>query len=261
MPRIAANLGLLFSELPPLERFGAAAASGFEAVELLFPYEMPASAVKQELTRHRLTMLGINTMQGREGEFGVAAIPGREQDFDALFRQALDYQRVIGGNAIHCLTGAVSPDQRPAAETTLIRNIGRAADLAAQHGLTILLEPINTRDRPNYFLSRLEHAAALIGKIARPNVRIQFDCYHLQIMGGDLITRFEAHMALIGHVQFAGVPGRTEPDRGEVNLPVVLAAIDRLGYIGWCAAEYRPDGSTRDSLGWARPYGIAPQHT
>ncbi len=261
MPRIAANLGLLFPELPPLERFGAAAAAGFKAVELLFPYAMPPSAVKQELTRHRLTMLGINTSQGREGEFGLAGIPGREQDFDALFRQALDYQLVIGGTAIHCLTGAVPPDQRPAAEATFIRNIGRAAYLAAQHGLTILLEPINIRDRPNYFLTRLEQAAALIGKIGQPNVRIQFDCYHLQIMGGDLITRFEEHIALIGHVQFAGVPGRTEPDTGEVNLPVVLAAIDRLGYAGWCAAEYRPSGNTLDGLAWARPYGIALQHT
>lgn len=258
MPRIAANLGLLFAELPPLERFGAAAAAGFRAVELLFPYAMPPSQARAEIDRHGLTMLGINTATGKEGEFGLGAVPGREAEFDALFRQALDYQLILGGSAIHCLTGAMPPNQRPAAEAVCVRNIARAADLAAQHGITILLEPINTRDRPGYYLTRLEQAASLIEKIGRPNVRIQFDLYHLQVMGGDLIARFGEHAKLIGHVQFAGTPGRIEPHRGEVNLPVVLAALERFGYAGWCAAEYNPGGNTLDSLEWARPYGIAP---
>ena len=266
MPRFAANLAYLFTERPLIERFAAAADAGFKAVELQFPYDHAPSAVKAELDRHGLTMLGLNTAPGRSapgqlpaGEFGVAAIPGREQEFAALFKQALDYVVVIGGCQIHCLAGKVPPEQRPAAEKVFVGNLARAADLAAEKGITLLIEPINPRDRPDYFLSRAEHAADIVAKVERPNVRIQFDFYHAQIVGGDLIKRFETHFALVGHVQIAAVPSRHEPDEGEVNYPAVFDVVDRAGFKGWIGCEYRPRARTEDGLGWASAYGVVPK--
>jgi hydroxypyruvate isomerase len=268
MPRFAANLAYLFTERPLIERFGAAAAAGFKAVELQFPYDHAPSAVKAELDRHGLTMLGLNTAPGQRassqhasgqlasGEFGVAAIPGREQEFAALFKQALDYVVAIGGCQIHCLAGKVPPEQRPAAEKAFVGNLARAADAAAEKSITLLIEPINPRDRPDYFLTRAEHAADIIAKVERPNVRVQFDFYHAQIVGGDLIRRLEKHLPVVGHVQIAAVPSRHEPDEGEINYPAVFAALDRAGYRGWVGCEYRPRAKTEDGLGWAREYGI-----
>jgi 2-dehydrotetronate isomerase len=257
MPRFAANLAYLFTERPLIERFGAAAAAGFKAVELQFPYDQSPAAVRAEIEKHGLTQLGVNTAVGsREGDSGLAAVPGRERDWDAAFKQALDFTVAIGGRAIHCMTGRVPPEQRPAAEKTFVGNLSRAADLAKDKNVTLLLEPINTRDRPNYFLSRVEHAADLIAKIGKPNVKIQFDFYHVQIMSGDLITRLEKHLPLIGHVQIAAVPSRAEPDEGEINYPGVFEALDKLGWSGWTACEYRPRARTEDGLGWGRRFGI-----
>src|SRR5215475_15075740 len=223
MPRFAANLAYLFTERPLIERFGAAAAAGFKAVELQFPYDHAPSAVKGELEKHGLTMLGLNTAPGRTDEFGLAAVPGREQEFAALFKQALDYVTAIGGCQIHCLAGKVPPEQRPAAEKTFISNLARAADLAAKKNITLLIEPINPRDRPDYFLTRAEQAADIIAKVEQPNVRIQFDFYHVQIVA---------------------VPSRHEPDEGEVNYPEIFAALDRAGFKGWVGCEYRPRTKT-----------------
>ncbi|MEA2907356.1 MAG: 2-dehydrotetronate isomerase [Alphaproteobacteria bacterium] len=256
MPRLAANLAYLFTERPLIERFGAAAACGFKAVELQFPYDHAPSAIKAELARHGLTQLGLNTARGREGEFGLAAVPGRERDFDLLLRQALDYAAAVGGTAVHCLAGQVPPEQRPAAERTFVANLRRAADAAREKDITLLIEPINPRDRPDYFLTRAEHAADVVAKVDRPHVRIQFDFYHAQIVGGDLIRRFEKLLPLVGHVQVAAVPSRREPDEGEVNYPALFEALDALGYAGYVAAEYRPRGRTEAGLAWARPYGI-----
>src|SRR6516162_3479173 len=230
MPRFAANLAYLFTERPLIERFAAAAAAGFRAVELQLPYDHAPSAVKAELDRHGLTMLGINTASGQSaaGEFGVAAVPGREREFATLFKQALDYVTAIGGCQIHCLAGKVPPEQRPAAEMTFIRNLAGIA----------------------------EEAADIIAKVERPNVRIQFDFYHAQIVGGDLIRRFEKHLPFVGHVQIAAVPSRREPDEGEVNYPEIFAMLDRLGYGKWVGCEYRPRARTEDGLGWARAYGV-----
>lgn len=258
MPRFAANIAYLFSERPFIERFAAAAAAGFTAVEAQFPYATPAAEARAELEKHKLTMLGINTEHGREGEFGLAALPGRERDFEAQIAMSLDYIAGIGGSAVHCLAGKVSPDQRPAAERTYISNLSRAADRAADKNITLLIEPINPRDRPGYFLNRAEHAADIIAKIGKPNIRIQFDFYHAQIVGGDLLRRFEKVQPLVGHVQIAAVPSRHEPDEGEVNYPEIYKALDALGYAGWIAAEYHPRGTTEDGLGWAKPYGVVP---
>ena len=259
MPRFAANLGHLFVERAPLERFAAAAAAGFSAVELLFPYDTAAAAVKEVLARNGLTQLGINTPTGRPGEVGLAAMPGREREWEASFARALDYAVAIGARSIHCLAGCVSVEQRPAAEAVFIRNLSQAAVAAGAAGLTVLIEPINPRDRPGYFLSRVEHAADIVEKVGAANLRIQFDFYHAQIVGGDLMRRFEAHLPLIGHVQIAAVPSRHEPDEGEVNYPEIFAMLDRLGYAGFVGCEYRPRAGTEAGLGWARPYGVVPR--
>jgi hydroxypyruvate isomerase len=259
MSRFAANLGFMFADRPLVERFGAAAAAGFDAVEAHYPYDVPASAIRSEIDRHRLTMLGINTAPGRPGEFGLGAVPRRERDFAAQFDQALDYIVALGGSAVHCMAGVVPPEQRPAAERAFLANLKRAAELAGAKGITILIEPINMRDRPDYYLSRVEHAADLVTQLGLPNVKIQYDFYHNQIMGGDLIKRFEKFQPLIGHVQVAAVPSRKEPDEGEVNYPAIYQALDALGYDGWIAAEYIPRGRTEDGLSWARPYGIVPR--
>jgi hydroxypyruvate isomerase len=260
MPRFAANLGYLFTDRPLLERIDAAATCGFKAIELQFPYDVPASAVKAAIAKNKLTILGINTPPGdRDGEFGLAAVPGREKDFQLLFARALDYIATIGGGAVHCLAGKVAPEQRPAAEREFIDNLKWAADLAAAKKIALLIEPINARDRPNYFLNRVEHAADIVAKAGKPNLRIQFDFYHAQIVGGDLLYRLEKHLAVIGHLQCAAVPSRHEPDEGEVNYRYVFEAVDRLGYTGWIGAEYRPRFRTEEGLGWAQPYGVVPR--
>lgn len=259
MPRFAANLGYLFTERLLLERIDAAAAAGFKAVELQFPYDVPATAVKAAIRKNNLTILGLNTPHGeREGEFGLAAVPGREKDWQVLFARALEYASAVGGSAIHCLAGKVAPEQRPAADRVFIDNLARAADLAAAKNITLLIEPINARDRPNYYINHVEHAADVIAKIGKPNIRVQFDFYHVQIVGGDLIHRLEKFLPVIGHLQCAAVPTRHEPDEGEVNYSAVFEAADRLGYRGWIGAEYRPRGRTEDGLGWARAYGVVP---
>jgi 2-dehydrotetronate isomerase len=259
MPRFAANLGYLFTDRPLLERIDAAAAAGFKAIELQFPYDVPASAVKAAIEKNRLSILGLNTPPGeREGEFGLAAVPGREKDWQVLFGRAFDYARSIGASAIHCLAGKVAPEQRPAADRVFADNLARAADMAAANNIRLLIEPINGRDRPNYFLNHVEHAADVIGKIGKSNIRVQFDFYHVQIVGGDLIHRLQKFLPVIGHLQCAAVPSRHEPDEGEVNYPAVFEAVDKFGYQGWIGAEYRPRGRTEDGLGWAQRYGVVP---
>lgn len=252
MPSFAANIAYLFSDRPLSERPAAAAKGGFMAVEGQFPYDTPAAVLRAEIERNGLTMLGINTERGDIERFGLAAVPNRERDFEALFAQALDYITAVGGRAIHCLAGKVDVNERPAAERTFVANLSRAADLAAQKNIAVLIEPINNRDRPNYFLNRVEHAADIIAKVGKPNIRIQFDFYHAQIMGGDLIRRFEKHLPLIGHVQIAAVPSRHEPDEGEINYGEIYQAIDASGYEGFVAAEYFPRGKTEDGLGWLK---------
>ena len=176
MPRFAANLGYLFTVRPLLERIDAAATAGFKAIELQFPYDVPASAVKTAIERNKLTILGLNTPPGeRDGEFGLAAVPGREKDWQSLFTRSLEYASTIGASAIHCLAGKVASEQRPAADRVFIDNLTRAADLAAAKKITLLIEPINSRDRPNYFLNHVEHTADIVGKIGKQNIRVQFD--------------------------------------------------------------------------------------
>jgi len=256
MPRFAANLAYLFTERPFMERFGAAAAAGFKAIELQFPYDHDAAAVRREIERHGLVMLGINTPLAPNGDPGLAGVPGREGDFGAAFRQALDYAVAIGATTIHCMAGKVPAALQAAGEDAFVTNLAAAADRAGEKGLTILIEPLNRRDRPDYLLHRVEQAAAIIGRTGRPNVRMQFDFYHVQIETGDLTMRFERHCAAIGHVQVAAVPSRAEPDEGEVNFPAIFTMLDRSPYAGYVGCEYKPRRRTEDGLGWAAQYGL-----
>jgi 2-dehydrotetronate isomerase len=257
MPRLAANLAYLFTERPLLARFGAAAAAGFKAVELQVAYDYAPADIRREIERHGLTMLGINTPAASGGQSGVAGVPGREAEFAALFKKALDFAVGVGARTIHCLTGRVPPEEVSAGERVFAANLTRAADLAAEHGIGLLIEPLNRRDRPDNVLHLPEQAAAIIDEVARPNVRMQFDFYHVQIEAGDLTMRFKRHLPAVGHVQVAAVPSRAEPDEGEVNYPALLEMIDGCGYAGWVACEYKPRARTEDGLGWARAYGIA----
>jgi hydroxypyruvate isomerase len=252
MPRFSANLGFLFSDRSELDRVAAAAAAGFTAVEMHWPYQVPASLMREALAQNRMTMLGLNTPVGNAaaGEFGLGAQPGRESEFQQALDQALSYGLEIGATAVHCMAGAVATDEFAKAERTFVENLKIAADKADQAGMTLLLEPINHRDKPGYFLSRVEQAASIIEQVGRSNVKIMFDCYHTQIMQGDLIRRLEAHLELIGHVQIAAVPSRAEPDEGEINYAEICRALDRMGYDGWIGAEYKPRGRTEDGLGW-----------
>jgi len=259
MPRFAANLAYMFTERPLIERFGAAAAAGFKAVELQFPYDHAPSDIRAEIARHGLIQLGLNTQpRPNGGEAGLGAVPGREREFEEVFAKALDYAVAIGASAIHTLAGVVAPELRPAAERVFVANYARAADLAAAKNITLLIEPLNPRDRPNYFVNRVEQAADLIDKVGRPNLRMQFDIYHVQIICGDLLTRLTKFFPVIGHVQIAAVPSRAEPDEGEVNFPALFDALDRFGYAGWVGCEYKPRGRTEEGLGWGRRFGLGP---
>ena len=260
MPRFAANLGHLFTERPLIERFGAAAAAGFAAVELQFPYDVAPSAVTAELKRHNLTQLGVNTPQCPE--FGLAALPGRERDWDAAFKRALDYVTAIGGSAIHCMTGTVPPEQRPAAETVFIKNLERAAADAAKANITLLIEPINQRDRPGYFLSRVEHAADVIAKSRRAEcahpVRFLSRADRERRSAQALRKVFPAHRP---RPDRRGADRAASPTRARSIIPAVFETIDRFGYTGWIGCEYKPRTRTEDGLGWAKNYGVVPAAT
>jgi hydroxypyruvate isomerase len=251
MPRFSANLGFLFSDRPEIKRVAAAAACGFKAVEMHWPYHVPALDMREALAAHNLSMLGLNMPVGNAaGVFGLGAVPGRESEFQDALDQGLAYGSTIRASALHCLAGIVSTIDHTAAERTFITNLQMAADRAGQVGMTILIEPMNHRDRPGYFLHHVEQAAAIVGQAGRSNIKIMFDCYHVQITQGDLTTRLRKHLNLIGHVQIAAVPSRAEPDEGEVNYREIFRTLDNLGYHGWVGAEYRPRGRTEDGLGW-----------
>ena len=256
MPRFSAHLDYLFQDRPLLQRIDAAAACGFKAVEGRFP-DVPAADYKAALDRNNIRALGINSPMGGEGQFGLAALPGREADWDKSFAQALDYVTAIGATAVHCLAGKVESGQRAEADKVFVENLKRAADLAAEKNIKLYIEPINPRDMPGYFLYQVEHAADIIAKVGKPNVWMQYDFYHVQIVGGDLIRRLEKHLSIIGHIQCSQVPVRGEPDgEGEINYPFVFAEVDRLGYKEWIGCEYRPRGLTESGLGWGAPYGL-----
>jgi 2-dehydrotetronate isomerase len=253
MPRFSANLGFLWPEMPLLARVDAAARAGFRGVELHWPYDVPASELRARLEKHGLALIGLNTPAGeRAGDFGLAALPGREAEFQAGFEQALAYAIATRCGAIHIMAGVVPAEQAKVARATLIANLQSVLPAAANAGITLLLEPINRKDRPGYFYERIEDAAGIVAEIGHPALRIMFDCYHVGRIGADVLATLRAHWALIGHIQFAAVPSRAEPDEGEIDYPALFVTLDRMGYQGWLGAEYRPRGRTEDGLGYLR---------
>ena len=255
MPRFAANLSMLYTERPFLERFGAAAADGFEAVECLFPYAFPAAAIRDELDRHGLKLVLFNAPPGDfdRGERGIAGLPGRQDEFRRGVDLAIEYAAALDCPRIHLMAGLASREsERAAQRETYVDNLAWAARRLGDHGLTALIEPINPRDMPGYLLNTQADAHAIVERIGLPGLKVQMDLYHCQIVEGDLETKIRRHIDAIGHFQIAGVPHRHEPDHGEVHYPYLFALIDALGYPGWIGCEYRPRAGTTAGLGWMR---------
>jgi hydroxypyruvate isomerase len=256
--RLAANLSMLFTEVPFIERFDAAAQAGFRGVEYLFPFEVTATEIRAQLDRHHLTQVLFNLPAGdwARGERGIAALPGRAEEFRRGVEQALHYARICGCRKLHAMPGKLPGGaDRERCLAMFVDNLIFAADAVAADGIDILIEPINTRvDIPGYLLDRTDLALELIARADRPNVKLQFDMYHVQIMEGDLARSIERLLPHIGHMQLADNPGRHEPGTGEINYEWLLQRIDDLGYPGWVGCEYKPLGPTVAGLGWASRY-------
>lgn len=261
MCRFAANLSMMYTEHPFAGRFAAAAKDGFEAVEFLFPYAYEASLLQSLLAEHALVQALFNAPPGDwdAGERGLASLPGRENDFRRSIDTALEYARILGNPKLHLMAGLIRPDQdRAHHRAVYLENLAYAARLAAAEGIGIVIEPINPRDMPGFFLNRQDEAQAICGEVGADNLQVQFDIYHCQIVEGDLATKLRRDMARphagIGHIQIAGVPDRHEPDIGEINYPYLFDVIDGLGYQGWIGCEYRPRAGTSAGLGWLKPW-------
>jgi hydroxypyruvate isomerase len=251
MPRFAANLTWLFTEYDLLDRFDAAAECGFDAVEVLFPYDHSAEAIAERLRRNKLIMALINAPPGNAGagERGLAALTDRVGDFRDSLVVGAHYAEATAARRLHVMAG-IAPTKDARATTTYRDNVAFAADYFAPRGIEVMIEPINGRDVPGYFLQDFDAAVRLIQDLARPNLKLQFDIYHRQILHGDVTMALRRLMPLIGHIQVASVPGRNEPEGEELNYPFLFEEIDRLGYRGFVGCEYRPRGGTREGLGW-----------
>lgn len=247
--KFSANLGFLFRELSLPDAVRAAAKAGFSAIECHWPYDTNPKEFRAALDETGLPLLSLNTAPGdmAKGDFGVCAIPGREAEARALIDQAVDYAVAAGAGKIHVMSGKT---EGPAARETLVRNLRYADERIGSRDISLLIEPLNHRDAPGYFLRTVEEAVALIDAIGIARLKVMFDCYHMQVQGGDLTRRYQAHAAYVGHIQIASVPDRAEPDTGEVAYERLLPALMDSGYAGWFGAEYRPRGKTADGLGW-----------
>ena len=253
MPRFAANLTMMFTELPFLDRFAAAADAGFEGVEFLFPYEHPAEAVAEQLRRSRLENVMFNMPAGDwiAGDRGLACIPGREAEFRASVDKALLYATRMGTKRLHAMAGvAPAGVERGSCRETLISNLRYAAAKLAVHQITLLLEAINNRDMPGFFVSTQAESFAICSAVGAPNIAMQMDCYHIQVAEGDITTKLRLYAQHCGHIQIAGVPERHEPNTGEIRYEYLFHLLDEIGYTGWVGCEYRPAGRTVDGLKW-----------
>ena len=252
--KFSANLGFLWAELPLPDAIRAAHAAGFDAVECHWPYAIPATDVKAALDETGLTMLGLNTDRGDvgAGDNGLCAIAGREDAARASIDQAIAYARVLGTPNIHVMAGFASG---AAAHEVFVQNLRYACTQAAVLGMTILIEPLNRFDAPGYFLGTTDQALAVIADVGCANLKLMFDCYHVQQMEGNLCHKIKALAPSIGHIQFAAVPGRGAPDVGEIDYGFVFRTIRDLGYEEPLGAEYKPAGATEPTLGWMRKYG------
>jgi hydroxypyruvate isomerase len=257
MLKFSANLGFLWPDRPLLERIDAAAAAGFKAIELHWPYATPAGEVRQRCADRGVILLGINTPLGNteKGDFGLGALAGREAEFRDTFTQSADYARAAGASSVHVMAGVVAPGHKARAKEVFIENLAFAAKAAPD--LTLLLEPINQRDKPGYFYSTLSEAADIIREVGAPKLKIMFDVYHVGVSEGDVTKRLERHLPDIGHVQIAAVPSRAEPDEGEIAYGAIFAALEKLGYAGWTGCEYKPRAGTDEGLAWVKALGVS----
>jgi hydroxypyruvate isomerase len=258
VPRFAANVSMMFNEVPFLDRFARAAKAGFKAVEFMFPYDFPASEIAARLRDNGLELVLFNAPPGdfAKGERGIAALPGREAEFRHSIARALEYVAVLGCRRLHVMAG-LKPEGMPhdALTARYAANLDWAAEECGKAGVLPIIEPINHRDIPGFFLNTTDQAAAIIAALGGPGrVGLQFDLYHCAITEGDIVKRVEKHLGITAHMQVADNPGRNEPGTGEVNWPFVFAQIDRLGFPGWIGCEYRPASETEAGLGWFQPY-------
>jgi len=253
MPRFAANLSMMYTEVPFLDRFAMAAADGFIGVEYLFPYDYDAQVIKALLDEHGLKQVLFNAPPGDwdQGERGIASLPGREQEFLQSIQKALEYAAGLDCKTLHVMAGNIVPLMMHERQRAIfINNISLAADMAFKHGVNLMLEPINHRNMPQYFLERQDEAQAIVREVNKPNLAVQFDIYHCQITEGDITTHLRRDLSQIGHIQVAGVPDRHEPNTGELDAEWLFELLDNEGYIGWVGCEYIPKGETREGLGW-----------
>jgi 2-dehydrotetronate isomerase len=252
--RFSANISFMFMERPFLERIDAAARAGFPAVECHFPYEHSVTALRARLADAGIRLTGINTAPGdiARGDWGLACDGTRRGAFQDGVRQALDYAVALDVPTIHVMAGMVHPGGEAAAKTSYIEAMAWAAAEAVKAGKVIVSEPLNTRDKPGYFISRSDEVAALIAEVGHPALKLMFDCYHVQIMEGDVTRRLEKHWPIIGHIQIAAVPSRHEPDEGELDHRHLFKMLSDKGYAGYVGCEYKPRGRTEDGLGWMR---------
>ena len=257
MPKLAANLTMLFNEVDFLDRFDAAAKAGFKAVEYLFPYPYPKEQLSEKLQQYGLIQVLHNLPAGdwAKGERGIACLPDRVGEFQDGVGKAIEYANALGCKQVNCLAGIAPPGV--AAETvrdTFAANLRFAADKLKAAGIRLLVEPCNTRDIPGFYLNRSQQALAVIDEVGSDNLWLQYDIYHMQVMEGDLAPTIERNLERIAHMQLADNPGRNEPGTGEINYPFLLQFIDKLRYQGWMGCEYKPARTTTEGLGWVRPY-------
>lgn len=253
MPRFAVNITFLWNSLPFLDRFQAAARAGFRGVEFHYPYSHPSYEIKARLDAHGLTPVLINIRAGDPElkEFGLACLPGREADFRAAVAECIDYAREIGVPQANCLAGKIPEGcERAECEAVFLDNLRYAGTQFAKARLKLMVEPLNSRDVPRFLLTTSNYTLGLLDRVALPNVMLQYDFYHMQIMEGDLAATVERLLPRVGHIQFADTPGRHEPGTGEIDFRYLFAHLDRIGYAGWVSAEYRPIAGTEESLGW-----------
>ncbi len=257
MPRFSANLTMLYGEFDFLDRFGAAAEDGFRGVEYMFPYDWPAEVLAERLHVHGLEQVLFNLPAGdwQAGDRGIACDPGRRGEFADGVGRALEYARILGCRRLNCLVGR-APEGVPrlVVETTLVDNLRFAADRLAEAGLDLLVEAVNSRDVPGFYLDTAARVMEVLAAVDRPNVHLQYDIYHQQVMRGDLAETFRRHRDRIAHVQIADHPGRHEPGTGEIRFDFLFDLLDREGYEGWVGLEYRPRAGTRAGLGWLRAH-------
>ncbi|WP_315756439.1 MULTISPECIES: hydroxypyruvate isomerase [unclassified Bradyrhizobium] len=261
MPRFAANLTMLFNELPFVDRFAAAKAAGFSGVEYLFPYDFDKAELREQLTRHGLTQVLHNLPAGNwaTGERGIAILPDRVDEFRDGVRRAIEYARALDCRQLNCLVG-IAPDDADPRElnAVLVRNLRFAATALKAQGIKLLIEPINTLDIPGFVLNRTAQALQLISEVESDNLFVQYDIYHMQIMEGDLARTMQKHLARIAHIQLADNPGRHEPGTGEINYAFLFRHLDAIGYRGWIGCEYKPRTTTGEGLGWLTDRAVVP---